>query len=343
MGEKVSIIIPVYNQEAYLNTSLSTVINQTYQNIEIIIVNDGSNDSSLAILKEYAEQDKRIRIIDKVNGGLVDAILAGLSQATGEYICFLDPDDYLGTGYISNFMNNIGDSDFIAAGYYENNSGKIIEHSLKENKVYKKEELKHWRKMLLWEKGSAQISNRFFVSRWNKLYKTRCIKKIIEDFSQCRQISLGEDSLFTYLFLCSSSQGTVLKEPNEYYYNTSASNSMMSSNTIEMHLAKTNKAKNVFEIFLKKYGDSKEQALALYFFLIEALFQRLNNKNDTKREFKYLYRILLEDKEYQKALNMLMISSRGKTKMKLLARKVIKNGDLFLAVKRWVGSKQNDR
>ena len=95
----VSIILPIFNQEAYLDISIPSVQNQTYKNLEIICVNDGSTDSSVEILKKYEEQDNRIIIISKKNGGLVDATIAGIKRATGEYIVFLDPDDYIGNDF----------------------------------------------------------------------------------------------------------------------------------------------------------------------------------------------------------------------------------------------------
>ncbi len=92
---KVSIIIPVYNLEGYLNRCLESVIRQSLKNIEIICINDGSNDNSLAILKEYEKFDSRIRIVDKENGGQGIARNIGINIATGEYIGFVDGDDWI--------------------------------------------------------------------------------------------------------------------------------------------------------------------------------------------------------------------------------------------------------
>lgn len=89
-----SIVIPVYNVEQYLSECLDSVINQTYKNIEIICVNDGSRDSSLSILETYEKRDPRFVIIDKPNGGPSSARNAGIDAAKGQYVCFLDSDDY---------------------------------------------------------------------------------------------------------------------------------------------------------------------------------------------------------------------------------------------------------
>ena len=92
---KVSVIVPVYNVEKYLKDCLNSVINQTLEDIEIICVNDGSTDNSLAILEDYAEKDSRIRIINQENKGLGGARNTGLYNANGEYISFIDSDDWI--------------------------------------------------------------------------------------------------------------------------------------------------------------------------------------------------------------------------------------------------------
>ena len=91
----ISIIIPVYNTEQYLDMCLTSVCNQTYTNLEIIVVNDGSSDCSLDIINKYAEQDSRIIVINKKNQGLSSARNSGLERANGEYIIFLDSDDWI--------------------------------------------------------------------------------------------------------------------------------------------------------------------------------------------------------------------------------------------------------
>lgn len=93
--EKVSIIIPVYNVEKYLKRCLDSIIRQTYKNLEIICVNDGSPDSSLEILRKYEKQDSRIKIVDKENGGVSSARNSGIRAMTGEYVIFVDADDWL--------------------------------------------------------------------------------------------------------------------------------------------------------------------------------------------------------------------------------------------------------
>lgn len=91
----ISVIVPVYNVELYLKECIESILTQTYTDLEIILVNDGSTDNSIKICEDYASKDKRIKVINKVNGGLSDARNVGLKIATGEYISFIDSDDYI--------------------------------------------------------------------------------------------------------------------------------------------------------------------------------------------------------------------------------------------------------
>ena len=97
---KYSIIIPVYNVEEYLDRCLKSILNQTYFNYEVIIVNDGSPDNSDNIIKSYEKEDKRFKGYKKVNGGLSDARNYGLKYATGDYLIFIDADDYIENNYL---------------------------------------------------------------------------------------------------------------------------------------------------------------------------------------------------------------------------------------------------
>ena len=98
--ELISIVIPVYKVELYLEKCIESIINQTYKNLEIIIVDDGSPDNCPQICDEYSKKDKRIKVIHKENGGLSDARNAGIDIATGKYIAFVDSDDYVSDDYV---------------------------------------------------------------------------------------------------------------------------------------------------------------------------------------------------------------------------------------------------
>ena len=114
MEKLVSIVVPIYNQEKYLHRAMDSILSQSYRNIEVVAVDDGSTDSSADILSLYKSGDDRIRIVSKENGGLVDAVCAGIAASHGDYICFVDSDDYIGEDFIMNFILAIDNNDLIS-------------------------------------------------------------------------------------------------------------------------------------------------------------------------------------------------------------------------------------
>jgi len=136
--KKISIIVPVYNVEKYLKRCLDSITKQTYSNIEILLVNDGSTDNSGEICNNYSNNDDRIRVIHKKNGGLSDARNIGLEAAKGEYVLFIDSDDYISENACEEFIREIGVNNIdLAMGdmtrIYSNTSG-ILQFSKDSNK-----------------------------------------------------------------------------------------------------------------------------------------------------------------------------------------------------------------
>ena len=107
----VSIIIPVYNVEQYLSECMESVLKQTYTNLEILLVDDGSTDSSPKICDKYASQDFRVKVIHKKNGGPMSACLMGIREAAGEYLAFMDSDDWIDLSMIEELVKETNGSD----------------------------------------------------------------------------------------------------------------------------------------------------------------------------------------------------------------------------------------
>ena len=158
---KISVIIPVYNVEKYLKRCLDSVINQTYKNLEIILVDDGSTDNSGKICDEYAQKDKCIVVIHKENGGLSDARNKGLGICTGDYISFIDSDDWIEKDFFEYVVNNIKDNDLLIFDYYITN-GKFSKWIKYNNTEF---ELKKENCLLKLTKAEIQSY------AWNKIYK----------------------------------------------------------------------------------------------------------------------------------------------------------------------------
>lgn len=124
--EKVSVIIPIYNVEKYLSECLDSVVNQTYKNLEIILINDGSKDGSANICKEYAEKDSRIIFIDQENIGVSKTRNKGIDIATGKYVLFVDSDDYCEANMVETAVKNYDNEKMFVWGYTEVYKDKIV-------------------------------------------------------------------------------------------------------------------------------------------------------------------------------------------------------------------------
>jgi len=141
MQKKISIIVPIYNVEKFLNRCVISLINQTYQNIEIILVDDGSPDNCPKICDEFSKIDSRIKVIHKKNGGLSDARNCGLLNASGDYVLYVDSDDYIELDACEKLSDVIqkSDVDLVIGEYKEIRNGEIVvkKHSnLSENREY---------------------------------------------------------------------------------------------------------------------------------------------------------------------------------------------------------------
>ena len=120
MGCKVSIVVPVYNAEKYLDQCVTSIMGQTYRHLEIILVNDGSTDHSLEICRKYAETDERITVVEQINQGVVKARKTGVEAATGDFIGWADADDWMESGYIEGLvrLQEESNADIVAATHF---------------------------------------------------------------------------------------------------------------------------------------------------------------------------------------------------------------------------------
>lgn len=188
MKDKISVIIPIYKVEKYLNRCVESVVNQTYRNLEIILVDDGSPDKCPEICEEWAKKDKRIRVIHKENGGLSDARNVGLQMARGEYIAFVDSDDWLHKDALETlrcFLERYN-ADIVeckAFSTHEKVDDKIIDRDKIAVSEFDRESSM---KALLREKPLRQTV-------WNKLFKRTVIEDI--DFKKGKY---HEDEFWTY-------------------------------------------------------------------------------------------------------------------------------------------------
>ncbi len=194
---KVSVILPVYNQEKYLETAINSLRNQSLKDIEIICVNDGSTDNSLNILNDYVQKDARIKLINQKNQGPGAARNTGLKAAKGEYIAFLDPDDWFEKNAMEELYNKAEkhNCDLIVFNFNKvGESGKFLgQYNLKTRlqRFYSLNEDENF----TWHNVKPRVLGGLHPAAWNKLYKRELIRNHKLHFAKS---SLAEDNVFVF-------------------------------------------------------------------------------------------------------------------------------------------------
>lgn len=182
----ISIIVPIFNDEKYLATCLDSIIKQTYTNIEIILVNDGSTDNSSAILSKYNVLDNRIHVINKENSGVSDSRNIGLNKASGDYVCFVDADDILSLNYIE-YLHSLIQNNNAEIALTTQMFGNYDNKQVKKKKVYSCAGL---------DAAIQILSYNIPIGVYCKIFKTKFLRSNNIKFN--KQLCMGEGFNFNF-------------------------------------------------------------------------------------------------------------------------------------------------
>lgn len=202
----ISVIVPVYNSEKNLKKCIESVLKQSEKELELLLINDGSTDKSAEICRKYEKRDKRVHVIDKENEGVSAARNTGILYAKGEYIQFVDSDDYLEPDMCKILLQAVQEqkTDFALCGFYHIFQGRNIEKVPKTCEILDREGF--CAEFLgLYEQG-------FLNMPWNKLYR----RDLISDYFET-DLSLGEDLLFNLSYLENVEKISVVQKPLYHY------------------------------------------------------------------------------------------------------------------------------
>lgn len=288
LNQLISIIMPVYNAEKYLKRSIESIINQTYKDIEIILVNDGSTDGSLNICADYQKKDNRIKVINQKNSGVSAARNRGIDEATGNYIMFIDSDDYIEENMIEDMAGKITDNDIdlVISGIRMNyvKDGQVIkteEYRLKDS-IYSVEELLN---AIL-----VDIDLICICGPCCKLYKREILKNNNIKFTN--EFTMGEDTWYNldYIDACT---GRIVTLSNIYYNYMRENPNSLFTKYYEDYIKITEKVYNKFLNLMERKAN--KEAIARYeknyiFNLIYA--NAINFRYDTT------YKKKIEDLQY---------------------------------------------
>lgn len=301
-NDLISIIIPIYNVEKYLTECLQSLLAQTYKNLEIILVDDGSPDNCGKICDKYAKKDSRIKVLHKKNGGLSDARNNGINIATGKYICFIDSDDYVDKCFIEKLYRNMKKDN---VKLIQCNILRVDEKCNILKKVgYDTCEIKSGKEIIKEQYGVHVIENTVV---WNKMYA----KELFDDI-KFPVGKIHEDEFVTYKIIYNLDRVAII---NDYLYNYRENNNSIMKQKFNV------KKLDRLEAFKEKmlYFQNREKDIfikALIRYIEEAKTDYLMSKKYIPN-FEELKKDLLS--EYRRAYNLLIrqknISIKYKIKM----------------------------
>ena len=280
MSSLISVVVPIYKVEKYLDKCVDSLINQTYKNLEIILVDDGSPDSCPHICDEYAKKDSRIKVVHKKNGGLSDARNAGMKIATGEYISFIDSDDYIALDFFETLLNTMiaEDSDIVECSvvkFYEDGHFDEYSDDLSVTNYSTVEGL------------SALISeNPFRQHVWNKLYKAEMVLDVPYAVGK-----LNEDEFWTYQIFGRAKKVTKLNKTMYYYFQRNSSIMGVGYNLRRLDAleGKFNRQKFIEEKFPELVTQAKVDLFGSCMFAYQSVLKFLSgdDKKKAKKIIKY--------------------------------------------------------
>ena len=278
MKKIISVVIPIYKVERFLDECIASVVAQTYKHLEIILVDDGSPDNCPAMCDKWALKDERIKVIHKENGGLSDARNAGIAVATGEFISFIDSDDWLELDMYETMIKAIckEKADICACGIMVSYPNR--QEALKIKPVVGKSE-----KIL----SMIYDDTAYPISASNKLYRRKCW----DDF----QFPVGkicEDAFTTYLLVDRADKIVQISEP--LYHYRIRDNSIMTSAFSRKRMDEEEAWRCNYEYMESHYPQIKQKAFDFYLQKVNGLIHTipLEQRNQFAYEYEYLYDIL---------------------------------------------------
>lgn len=213
---KLSIIVPVYNAERYLNQCIDSILGQSFRDFELIILNDGSSDRSGDICDEYAQEDKRVIVIHTENHGVVTARRNGVEHARGEYTAFVDSDDWIDSDFYRSIFEEVGETNAdILICSRVNSGGTCVETTSLSSGFYGKSELE---KTVFAQMMYDVSLERYHIrpNLWDKVFHTELLKEVYEGVDPV--VTLGEDAVCTYPCIARANSLFILKNDACYHY-----------------------------------------------------------------------------------------------------------------------------
>ncbi|MFD1334544.1 glycosyltransferase family 2 protein [Oceanobacillus iheyensis] len=332
--DKVSVIVPVYNAENYLSKSIESLINQSHQSIEIILVDDGSTDDSLSICESYANQDTRVKVHSIKNSGVSAARNLGIDVATGEYITFVDSDDWTEIDMLEHAVANIKqtESDLVIWSYFKNYYNNEVKLSLIPggDQVFDDDKSILYLKTIYGRYSEEEVTEGVSVgTTWCKLYKTDFIKKNSLKFNP--SLTRAQDTIFS-IYAFSYANRISFFDRNLYHYRISNSSTTSGTRFITDTHSPFNTLLDEYKLFIQEEGKNEKLQVAFNARTIQVLLWHLEHYYFHERYSKGVWsrrkeiKNLILSEPYKTALlevDIKLLPKKEKTMTRLLKHKRI--------------------
>ena len=299
----MSIIIPAYNVEKYIGDCLESIINQTYKNIEVIVINDGSKDNTFNVIKSYAEKDNRIKAIDQKNQGVSATRNNGIELAAGDYFTFFDSDDYIPKSAIEALVNEAEKTkvDIVVANFSKIKNGKELSKLKKIEKICAKEE------------ALEELFNEVYIncSVWNKLFK----REVFGTEKYDKTLKVAEDFDFLYRVMKHADKVAINTNETVYHYFV-RENSAMQGNFDSKFEKEIPLCERIIEEIKEEYPEIIDSAIRRYQRAIVSCLSKCLKETGSTKQVDYLY----------EKLNKYPLKLKGYNRIRVFLLKYFKPG-----------------
>lgn len=268
----ISVIVPVYKIEAYLPKCIESILDQSFTDFELILVDNGSPDNCPLICDEYAKKDARIKAVHKEHGELLSGRKEGLRNANGKYVAYIDGDDWVDKFYLDILFKlaEVNDSDLVVTGHFREFDGKIETIRPPYTGVFEEDEIKSSILPKAMYNG-AFCEHEISTYVWSKLFKRELLNKVL--FEVPEDIVMGEDAAITYTYLSISKKLTISRIPL-YYYRQRHDSILKSIKNTTIEFYRLGLLKNFLEIKLSPFLNIENLNTQILYYLYSLILVR---------------------------------------------------------------------
>ena len=346
MKPRISVIVPVYNAEQYLCNCVDSILNQQLKDIEVILVNDGSTDKSGEMCNDYEQLDKRVRVLHLENQGVSNARNRGIEIASGDYIGFVDADDWIEEKMYSSMLNEISkvNADVAICSYiiFRENSERYVGLPWKDHSIFEKKAIAEQVMPVFVAPMDLELNSKQIVmgSVWRCLFKKEVISVNKIEFDT--KMTYTEDLIFLLQFLSKSEKVLTLNTPYYHYRNNKAGITQKYVSNLYINLTRCNQ--HIKEIFLEM-GCLEKMIMHLEWRRISVVLSCINNLCKKNSPYNFLERIhkanyYIADSGFRNSIDALkpsLLSPKQKVIVKLLNHSLTSVVMVYYSFKNYFG------